>query len=126
MIRKILFLALTSVILASEFSLIAITHKSCPVCQAWHDEVVPYYDLEAKKQRLPKLSQYDISDNDSRQWVRQNIGGIAALPTFVIVEGGEVKQKFEGYSDYRDFFISLNKAIIQELKKTAAKSVDTK
>ena len=103
--------------MASELSLIAITHPSCPICKAWHNEVAPYYELEANKSALPKLKEYDISDPDTRLWVQQNIKGLTGLPTFVIMSDNKVKQRFAGYLDYQDFFINLHKAVIREIKE---------
>lgn len=117
MLRKILVIFVSAFTMASELSLIAITHPSCPVCKAWHNEVSPYYELEANKSALPKLKEYDISDQNTRAWVQRNIKGVTGLPTFVIMSDNKVKQKFDGYRDYQDFFINLHKAVIRELKE---------
>ena len=108
---------MTVAIAANNLSLVVITHKGCPVCESWHKEVSPYYSFEASKKSLPPMKEYDISDNGNRSWVYKNIGPITGLPTFVLLEGDKVKQKFDGYRDYQDFFINLNEVLIKVIKE---------
>ena len=117
MLRKILFSCVLTVSIASELSVVAITHPGCHICRAWHNEVAPYYELEAGKTGLPKLKEYDFSDREGRLWVQTHVGSIAGLPTFVVLSDGEVKQKFTGYLDYQDFFVTLRKRVIQVVEE---------
>jgi hypothetical protein len=118
MFRELIIILLSSFVYAGEIGLLAITHHGCSVCQLWHEEVAPYYDMEAEKMHLPALREYDISDTSNREWVKKNIGVITNLPTFVVMEDDKVLNLFVGYTGYKKFFNELR----GEISKVSSKS----
>ena len=113
MIKKLLVLLIATLTLAKELMLVAITHQSCPVCQQWHKEVAPIYPDQALQKHLPFLKEYDVASKADRQWVSSHIGVIQYLPTFVVMDGDYVVEKFVGYTSVPDFFKELNEVLMK-------------
>ena len=108
MLRKLIIIALSSLAVAKDLALVAITHHSCPVCKLWHEQVAPYYVFESRKSSLPELREYDIANRAQYEWVASNVPNVLDLPTFVLMEDGEEKVRFSGYRGYQAFFEQLS------------------
>lgn len=113
MISVIFILLLAPLTFAKALVLVAVTHQSCPVCQVWHEEVLPYYAFEAKAHHLPVLKSYNIENKEDYEWVFSHISGITALPTFIVFDEEREVGRFTGYRGYEQFFENL-KSVCQE------------
>lgn len=107
--KRLLF-TLLGVMTFAKLELVAITHKYCPVCLRWHEEVYPSYSKMARIYGYPEVKIMDIATPEGREFVTNNLGYITAIPYFVIMDD-QVIGKFEGYVDNKTFYQDLNIAM---------------
>ena len=107
MFKKAVLLFLLSACSYAEIRLVAVTHASCPACQAWHKEIADNYPLKDQGDSLPSLTIYDVSNPDDLAWVHSHISGINGLPTFALMDGNSVKTTFAGYYGVSAFYTEL-------------------
>lgn len=106
---KYLLLLLSTWLYAVE--VVVITHKDCPVCQKWHQEVLPNYYNEAKRNKYPPLKTYELANKMDRDYVMGKVGYINYIPMFVIMDDDRVVASFTGYTGYKEFYSDLEEAL---------------
>jgi hypothetical protein len=119
MLQRLFIIVLSVFAFAKNLTLIAVTHHSCPVCQQWHKEVAPMYPDEALRSHLPYLKELDISNTENRSQANKLVGPLQYLPTFAIMDGDQLVDKFHGYSSMTEFFSELNTKLAEHNLKDA-------
>lgn len=97
--------------ISAKLQLIAITHKSCPVCEKWQEEVYPNYVNEAKRHHYPLIKVLDLSVKEHRDYVLDTFGYLSYIPMFIVTNDEEKISEFGGYESYKAFFEDLDKAL---------------
>ena len=113
MVRNIIlgFLLITYPMYANTMSIVAVTDPGCPVCQSWHEQVMPGYLSKSRVYSYPSLVVKDYSSRWDRVWIRDHLRPIQYLPTFFLVEGDKVLDEFSGYSSQDDFYERLDHSL---------------
>ena len=104
---------------ASSLQLVAIVDSRCHVCESWEKEVGQYYDTMRKTHGYPELKILNWDSAYTKLWVRNKIGFVTGLPTFVVLSDNEVVGKIRGYDTEEDFYNRLQKLIEKSEQEVA-------